>query len=64
MGITANLLNRVKEHNSGEVQSTKAYRPWKLIYRETFDTKTYARRREIYLKKNYLERKRIFDAAK
>ena len=30
-GITYNLENRLIEHNAGEMKSTKAYRPWRLI---------------------------------
>ena len=30
-GITHNLENRITEHNAGEMKSTKAYRPWRII---------------------------------
>ena len=36
VGCTHNLENRIKEHNYGEVQSTKSRRPFKLIYKEVF----------------------------
>ena len=49
-GCTKDLKNRLKEHNSGDTQSTKAYIPWKLIYCEIFANKTDARREELFLK--------------
>ncbi|HPT40725.1 MAG TPA: GIY-YIG nuclease family protein [Candidatus Paceibacterota bacterium] len=49
-GSTADIKNRLKEHNAGEVQSTKAFRPWQLIYLETFINKTDARKEELFLK--------------
>ena len=60
IGITANLENRLAEHNSGEVKSTKAYKPLNLIYTETFINKMTARKREIHLKKNAKARKELF----
>ncbi len=60
IGITVNIGNRLKEHNRGEVKSTKPYGPWYLVHTEMFETKTLARKRELYLKKNYQERKKIF----
>jgi len=58
IGISANPEKRLKKHNRGEVRSTKFYRPWRLLNTEEFKTKTLARKREIYLKNNYQERKR------
>jgi putative endonuclease len=49
-GLTKDLNKRVKEHNSGWTRSTKAYRPWKLVYFERFQTLHEAREREKYLK--------------
>ncbi|MEK7624586.1 MAG: GIY-YIG nuclease family protein [Patescibacteria group bacterium] len=49
-GCTKDLKNRLKEHNSGHTQSTKADIPWKLIYCEIFTNKTDARREELFLK--------------
>ena len=39
-GSSNNHLVRLKSHNSGKVKSTKAYRPWKIIYLETFEHKS------------------------
>jgi putative endonuclease len=49
-GYTANLKRRLVEHNQGLNLSTKAYRPWKLIYYEACCNEEDAKRRERYLK--------------
>ncbi len=41
---------RLKAHNLGKTRSTKSVRPWKLIYKEGFETFTQARKRENFLK--------------
>ncbi|MEK7616625.1 MAG: GIY-YIG nuclease family protein [Patescibacteria group bacterium] len=33
VGCTSNLENRIKEHNSGEIKSTKGRIPFELIYK-------------------------------
>ncbi len=50
IGSTRNLVRRVKEHNLGLNQSTKPYKPWKLIYYEASLNQQDAKRREYYLK--------------
>lgn len=52
IGYTTDLRERVKEHNGGLNFSTKAYRPWRLIYYEACLHKEDAERREHYLKTN------------
>jgi len=49
-GMTDNLERRLKEHNAGKTKSTKGFRPWKLVYKEEFDTFELARERENYFK--------------
>jgi len=49
-GSTEDLRKRIPEHNIGKVVSTKASRPWKLIYYEAFESKNNARREELFLK--------------
>ena len=49
-GQTSNLQNRLKEHNSRKVFSTKPFSPWKIIHSETFTTRTEAIKREHFLK--------------
>ena len=49
-GMTKDVENRVKEHNSGRVKSTKPYIPYDLVYQETLENSLDARVREKYLK--------------
>jgi len=49
-GHTGDLPKRLKDHNSGKVRSTKAYKPWKVIYTEEYATKSEAYQRELFLK--------------
>ena len=49
-GHTDDLRRRLQEHIEGRVQSTKSYRPLKLIYYSAFVTKTKAIAFEKYLK--------------
>ncbi|MBD3750399.1 MAG: GIY-YIG nuclease family protein [Sphingobacteriales bacterium] len=50
VGLTSDLNRRLDEHNSGLSKFTKAYKPWKLVYKEKFETRLEARNREKYLK--------------
>ena len=50
VGFTNNLERRLREHNSGHSKSTKAYKPWIVIYQEEVDTRLKAREREKFLK--------------
>ncbi len=50
VGYTTNIKNRLKDHNEGSVISTKARRPLKLLFLESYINKGDATRREIYLK--------------
>lgn len=50
VGITSNVDRRLQEHNNGENRSTKAYRPFNLIFKEIFESRLEARAREKYLK--------------
>ncbi|WP_339815524.1 GIY-YIG nuclease family protein [uncultured Imperialibacter sp.] len=49
-GHSSNLLERLKKHNGGKVRSTKAKRPWKILYYEEFETKSEAYKREMFFK--------------
>ena len=49
-GLTQNLNERLEQHNKGKTRSTKAFRPWKLLYYESFNSREEAREREKYLK--------------
>ncbi len=50
VGMTTNLERRIKQHNNGENKSTKAYKPFELIYKEKVESREEARKREKYLK--------------
>lgn len=49
-GSTNDLRRRFKEHNDGEVLSTKTRRPLDLIYYEAYKSEKDARKRESSLK--------------
>jgi len=49
-GSTEDLKQRLKDHKNGKVESTKNYRPLKLIHYECYLLKSDAQRREKYLK--------------
>jgi predicted GIY-YIG superfamily endonuclease len=36
IGSTKGISRRITEHNQGKNNSTKTYRPWKLVYCECF----------------------------
>ncbi|MEK7607979.1 MAG: GIY-YIG nuclease family protein [Patescibacteria group bacterium] len=61
IGITANQKERLDKHNASEVRSTKAYSPWRLVYKEGFSERTSARKREIFLKRTARARKELFE---
>ncbi|MBE9515005.1 MAG: GIY-YIG nuclease family protein, partial [Chloroflexi bacterium] len=46
IGSTKNISRRVAQHNDGKCRSTKSYRPWKLVYSESFQSLSEARQRE------------------
>lgn len=50
IGSTNNLKRRLKEHNFGEVFSTRLRKPFELIYYEVYIAEEDARRREKNLK--------------
>lgn len=50
VGFTSKLKQRLKQHNAGKVQSTKANIPYTLIYFEGFRSKKDALIREKKLK--------------
>ena len=50
VGSTENKEKRLLKHNSGRVRYTKGRRPWILIYFEEFNSRSDARKRELFLK--------------
>ncbi len=60
IGQTSNLEERLQRHNNGGNKYTKFGIPWKLMYKEGFDTREEAMKREKKLKsaknREYLRR--------
>jgi len=60
-GHCEDLKERLKQHNSGMTKSIKAYVPFELIYKEEFETRDEAIKREKYFKsaagRRYLKNK-------
>ncbi len=60
-GHTKNLENRLLEHNKGKNKYTRHRGPWKLVYFETYSTRSIAMNREKFFKtgkgKEYLNEK-------
>lgn len=50
-GFTENISTRLEKHNAGATPSTKTGRPWTLAYKEKFENKTDAIKRENQIKK-------------
>jgi putative endonuclease len=50
IGSTVNVSIRLIRHYAGHYSSTKAYRPWRLVYTETLDSLPKARQRERQIK--------------
>jgi len=51
VGVTGkSVIDRLGEHNSGSNKWTRANKPFDLAYKENYDNKTDALRRERFLK--------------
>jgi putative endonuclease len=50
IGMSTNITRRLNEHNAGSVKSTKAYRPFILVYKKNFENTSDARDSEKFLK--------------
>ncbi|MCX7546506.1 GIY-YIG nuclease family protein [Xanthomarina sp. F1114] len=50
VGMSHNVLERLRAHNRGKTKSTKAFIPWGIVHTEEFETRVLARKREKYLK--------------
>ena len=50
IGHSYNLAERLETHNRGVVRSTKACRPWKVVYTELCKSKQEAYKREFQIK--------------
>lgn len=63
VGWTNNLKRRLSSHNSGMGAKSTRGKIWHLIYREAFNSKKDAMRREYFLKKDKKLRKRLKEEA-
>jgi len=50
VGITSNLHNRLIQHNKGCNNYSRRYKPWKVVYSETYQSEKDALERENYFK--------------
>ncbi|MBI4100175.1 GIY-YIG nuclease family protein [Candidatus Microgenomates bacterium] len=50
IGSTDNIEKRIIQHNRGYSRYTKNRGPFKLIYQETYSSRSEAKKREYYLK--------------
>ena len=64
IGCSENVILRIKRHNKGYIKSTKSKKPWKLVYKEEYNSKHEAFRREKELKQNYSEKKKVLQKIK
>ncbi|MBN8672741.1 MAG: GIY-YIG nuclease family protein [Chitinophagales bacterium] len=51
IGHSHDLDDRLSRHNNSGSKATKKANDWKIVYTETFDTKTAAFQREMDIKK-------------
>jgi putative endonuclease len=61
IGSTKDLRKRFKEHNLGQVKSTKFYKPLSLVYYEAYESYSLARKREIELKTKGQQKEILFE---
>lgn len=57
IGSTNDFSRRLKQHNSGQVKSTKHRTPFNVLFTEEFKTLREARKREIWWKSGAGRRK-------
>jgi putative endonuclease len=49
-GVADDVNKRLAEHNAGRVKSSRPYRPYKIIYTESFETLKEAHQKERFYK--------------
>ena len=59
VGWTKNLNKRLRKHNLGKGAKSTKGRVWKIIHHELFNSKEKAMRREYYLKKDIILRRKL-----
>ncbi len=50
IGSTKDIEERIKEHNLGKCRYTSGRGPWELIYKEEYNSRSEAMKREKFLK--------------
>lgn len=50
VGYSTDIKQRLEYHQNGYVKSTKAFRPYELVFYEAYKSMVDAKRRERYLK--------------
>ncbi len=50
VGYSADLKQRLVDHNAGKNRFTAPFRPWQLVFYAAFESETRARQFERYLK--------------
>ena len=61
VGVSDNPTKRLIEHNFGKTKSTKPYRPFDIVYTETYTSKTECRKRELFIKNNHAAKQALID---
>jgi putative endonuclease len=51
VGSTKDIVRRLSEHKRGQSTYTRDKGPWRLVYKEEYDSSTIAKRRESEIKK-------------
>ncbi len=51
IGFTSDLKQRLEYHNAGKSRYTSGKLPWKVVYTESFTTRSDAMKRERFLKR-------------
>lgn len=59
VGSTNRINQRIEEHNTGKVLSTRFYRPFQLIFKKEFNSEKKARSYERLLKDKRIEKEKI-----
>ncbi len=50
IGYTNDVERKLSEHNAGRYTDTRDFAPWKLIYKEPYNTIEEARKRGLYFR--------------
>lgn len=64
VGSRKDSAERLRRYNKGDYRFTKGHRPWKLIYKEVYNARAEAMKREKFLKsgqgRKWLDENKIF----